>query len=116
MPAAKDPTRELKKAAAALPDVVAGTSCNQTSYKADKKAFLYIGPGRKGIGYKAMFKLDESLRDAQDMAQREPERFEIGTGNWVSTRFSDDEPLPKKIWSRWLKESYAGATKTMRHP
>ena len=65
MPGAKDPTKAIRKAAAALPNVVEGTSCNQTSYKAGKKAFLYVGPGTKGIGYKAMFKLEVSL-DAQD--------------------------------------------------
>ncbi len=112
MPGAKDPTRALKEAAAALPNAVEGTSCNQTSYKAGKKAFLYVGPGPKGIGYKAMFKLDVSLGEAKDLAKSEPERFELGVGNWVATRFSAEDPLPKKIWSSWLKESHAGATKS----
>ncbi|MHC5209902.1 MAG: hypothetical protein ACYTG2_04195 [Planctomycetota bacterium] len=111
MPAANDPTKALRTAAAALPDVVAGTSCSQTSYKTGKKAFLYIGPGTKGIGYKAMFKLDVSWKEAKDLAKSEPERFELGVGNWVSTRFSAEAPLPKKLWSRWLEESYAEATK-----
>ena len=110
MPEAKDPTKALKKAAAALPNVVDGTSCNQTSYKAGRKAFLYVGPGPKGIGYKAMFKLEVSLEEAKDLAKSEPERFELGVGNWVTTRFSAEDPLPKKIWSRWLRESHAGAT------
>ena len=111
MPAAKDPTEALKKAAAALPNVAEGTSCNQSSYKAGTKAFLYVGPGAKGVGYKAMFKLDVSVAEAKDLAKSEPERFELGVGNWVTTRFSAEDPLPKKIWSRWLKESYAAATK-----
>ena len=111
MPEAKDPIKALRKAAAALPDVVQGTSCNQTSYKAGKKAFLYIGPGAKGVGYKAMFKLEASWKDAKKLAKGQPERFELGVGNWVTTRFSAEDPLPKKIWSGWLKESYAEATK-----
>ncbi len=48
-------------------------------------SFLYVGPGPKGIGYKAMFKLEVSLEEAKDLA---------------------------KIWSSWLKESHAGATKS----
>ena len=112
MPGAKDPTKALKKAAAALPNLVEGTSCNQTSYKAGKKAFLYVGPGTKGIGYKAMFKLEVSLKEAKDLAKSEPKRFELGVGNWVTTRFSAEDPLPKKIWSSWLKESHAGTTKS----
>jgi hypothetical protein len=111
MPGAKDPTKALKKTVAAFPNVVEGTSCNQTSYKVGKKAFLYVGPGAKGKGYKAMFKLEASLEEAKALAECEPERFELGVGNWVTTRFSAEDPLPKKIWSSWLKESYAGAVK-----
>jgi hypothetical protein len=111
MAGAKDPTRALRKAAGALPDIVEAISCNQTSFKAGKKAFLYVGPGAKGVGYKAMFKLEASLAEAERLAKTEPERYEIGVGNWVTTRFSAEEPLPKTIWSRWLKESHAGATK-----
>ena len=110
MPGVKDPTKALREAAAKFPNVVEGTSCNQTSYKAGKKAFLYVGPGPKGAGYKAMFKLEVSLEEAKALAKREPERFELGVGNWVTTRFSAEDPLPKKIWSSWLKESQAGAT------
>ena len=111
MPGAKDPTKALRKAAATLPDVVEATSCNQTSYKSGKKAFLYVGPGPKGGGYKAMFKLEASLGEAESLAESEPERYELGVGNWVTTRFSAEDPLPKKLWSSWLKESHAGATK-----
>lgn len=104
----KDPTQDLRKTAAALPDVAESTSCNQTSFKARKKAFLYVGPGAKGIGYKAMFKLSASLPAAQTLAEEHPDRFEVGRNDWVTTRFSDEKPLPKKIWGKWLKESYAG--------
>ena len=75
-----------------------------------KKAFLYVGPGPKGVGYKAMFKVDLSLEEEKNLAKSEPERFELGVGNWVTSRFSAEAPLPKKIWGRWLRESYAGAT------
>ena len=51
------------------------------------------------------------LEEARGLAKIEPERFELGVGNWVTTRFSAEDPLPKKIWSSWLKESHAGATK-----
>ena len=50
MSSAKDPTKGLMEAAATLPGVVVGTSCNQSSYKVGKKAFLYVGPGPKGDG------------------------------------------------------------------
>ena len=104
---AKDPIGQLKKAASILPDAVEGMSCNQTSFKVGKAAFLYVGPGAKGVGYKAMFKLNASFAEAENLAKSEPERFEVGAGKWVTTRFSSEEPLPKKIWSRWLMESYS---------
>lgn len=110
MPATKDPTRTLREAAAALPDILEGTSCNQTSFKVKKKAVLYVGPGPKGVGFKAMFKLGASLEEAEKLAAGEPDRFEIGTGNWVTARFTAEKPLPKKIWARWLKESHALAS------
>ncbi len=110
MPRETDPTKSMRKAAGALPDAVEATSCNQTSYKAGKQAYLYVGPGAKGVGYKAMFKLEASLAEAKSLAKGEPGRFELGVGNWVTTRFTAAAPLPKKIWSRWLKESHAGAT------
>ena len=36
--------------------------------------------------------------------------IEVGNTGWVTTRFSAEAPLPKTLWSRWLKESYASAT------
>lgn len=107
MPREADPTRVIREAAEALPDVTSGTSCNQTAYKVKKKAFLYVGPGPKGIGFKAMFKLGVSMDEAKALARDDPDRVEVGTGGWVTTRFTAEKPLPKKIWGRWLKESHA---------
>ena len=110
MATSKDPTEALRKTAAALPDAVEGLSCNQSSFKAGKKAFLYVGPGPKGVGFKAMFKLQASMEEARSLADDEPERYEIGKNNWVTARFSAASPLPRKLWTRWLKESYSDAT------
>jgi len=107
----QDATADMKRAASELPDVVTGSSCNQTSFKAGKNAFLYVGPGRKGRGYKAMFNLNASMGEAKDLEKRDPERYEIGIGNWVTVRFSNEAPLSEDIWGRWLRESYALATK-----
>lgn len=101
-----DPTLPIREKAAAFPDVAKGTSCNQSSFKAGKKSFLFIGPGAMGIGFKAMFKLDRSMDQARQLAEREPDRFEVGNTGWVTTRFTAEKPLPKSIWTRWLQESY----------
>ncbi len=100
----KNPIAALQAAAAKLPDVTVGTACNQTSYKINNKAFIFVGP--QGGRYKAMFKLNASIPQAQELAAAQPDAFEVGKLDWVSARFTGERPLPKKIWSKWLKESY----------
>ena len=46
------------------------------------------------------------MAQAQDLAAREPKRFEVGSTGWVTARFTADEPMPKRIWEKWLAESY----------
>ena len=102
-----DPTLPIREQAAAYEAVVEGTSCNQASFKTRKGSFLFIGPGPKGVGYKAMFKLKASRAQAEQLAKDQPQRFEVGSSVWVTTRFSAEEPLTQEIWGPWLDESYA---------
>ena len=106
MARSNDPTQPIREKAAAFPDVAKGTSCNQSSFKAGNGSFLFIGPGAKGVGFKAMFKLDRSMSQARKLATQEPDRFEVGSTGWVTTRFTVEKPLPKSIWEKWLQESY----------
>ena len=106
MPRVQDPTEPIRKAAITFPGVAKGTSCNQSSFKAGKGSFLFIGPGPKGQGFKAMFKLSGSMSEARKMAAKDPDRFQVGSTGWVTARFSADKPLPKSVWTRWLQESY----------
>ena len=110
MPSPEDPTDPIRTKAAAFPEVAKGTSCTQSSFKTAKGAFLYIGPGPKGQGFKAMFKLEGSMAQARKLAQQQPERFEVGNTGWVTTRFTAEKPLPKTIWEKWLAESYSLAS------
>ncbi|MEM7800974.1 MAG: MmcQ/YjbR family DNA-binding protein, partial [Chloroflexota bacterium] len=81
-----------------------GTACTQSAFKANKKAFLYIG--EQGGRYKAMFKLDSLLLEAAELAEQAPQNYEVGKHGWVTARFSAEEPLPEALWGRWLDESY----------
>ncbi|MEM7478169.1 MAG: hypothetical protein AAF483_24545 [Planctomycetota bacterium] len=110
----KDPTEAIRNAAAAFPKVVAGTACNQSSFKTKTGSFLFIGPGAKGVGFKAMFKLDQSMAQAKSLAEKEPDRFEVGKTGWVTVRFTAEKPLAKSIWSKWLKESYSLCTEVKK--
>ena len=107
-----DPTEPIRTLAAALPDVVSGTSCTQSAFKTKKGAFLYIGPGPKSQGFKAMFKLEASRAQAAELAAEDPEHFELGTGSWVVARFTAEKPLRASLWRKWLKESHALTTGT----
>ncbi len=106
MTGSDDPTAAIRAEASALRDVVEGTSCNQTSFKIGKKSVLFLGPGPKGRGFKAMFKLDASMPQAHELAAESPDRFEVGSTGWVTARFTSEEPLPPAIWQPWLRESY----------
>ena len=98
----KDPTEPLRLQASEYPEVDEGTACTQSSFKVNRKAFLYVG---KAAGrFKAMFKLKESLQEAEELAKKEPERYEVGS--WVTARFTAEEPMPEKLWRKWLDESY----------
>jgi len=79
--------------------------------KAGGGTFLFIGPGPKGVGFKAMFKLRDSRADAEARAEAEPHRFEVGKTGWVTARFTAEEPLPKSVWEPWLDESYVVTTR-----
>ena len=57
-----------------------------------------------------MFRLDASMRRAEELAAERPDRFEVGKTGWVTVRFSDDEPLQKSIWQKWVEESYGLAS------
>ena len=103
----KDPTEAMREQARAFDDCVEGMSCSQTSFKRGKKAFFYVG--EQGGRYKAMFKLDASMEDAEARADKEPDRFEVGRNAWVTVRFTDERPMPKRLWMKWLKESYAAS-------
>lgn len=101
-----DPTLAIREAAADFQNVVTGTSCNQSSFKTRKGSFLFIGPGPKGVGYKAMFKLKALKPQAVELSEQAPKRFEVGSTGWVTARFTAEEPLPESIWMSWLQESY----------
>ena len=94
----------MKTLARSFDDVEEGTSCSQTAFKTKGKAFFYIGD--QGGRHKAMFKLEGSRAEAARLSEAEPKNFELGSGAWVTARFSPEEPLPAKLWEKWLVESY----------
>lgn len=105
MARSQDSADAIRRQAVTLPGVAKGTSCTQSAFKAGKDSFLFIGPGPKGEGFKVMFKLKASMPQALELAAEDPKRFEVGSTGWVTARFTAEEPLPKRIWGKWLAES-----------
>ena len=101
----KDPTEPIRLKASRYGEVDEGTACTQSSFKTHKGEFLYVG--EQGGRYKAMFKLQASMAEATRLAKKDPNRYDVGSTAWVTSRFSADEPMPKKLWEKWLDESYA---------
>ncbi len=99
-----DPTEPIRLKASSYPAVDEGTACTQSSFKTGKRAFLYVG--MQGGRYKAMFKLQQSMPQATKLAREAPDDYEIGLNGWVTARFTADRPMPKKLWDKWLDESY----------
>jgi len=54
-----------------------------------------------------MFKLQTSMAEAARLAKEDPNRYDVGSTAWVTARFTADEPMPKRLWEKWLDESYA---------
>lgn len=105
MPDSKtDPTEPMRLKASQYPGVDEGTACTQSSFKAGKQSFLFVG--EQGGRFKAMFKLKDSREEAIKLAKQQPDRFQVGSSVWITARFSADEPMPKKLWEKWLDESY----------
>ena len=104
-PRKKDPTEPIRLKASRYAEVDEGTACTQSAFKTHKGAFLYIG--EQGGRYKAMFKLQTSMSEAARLAKKDPNNYDVGSTAWVTARFSADEPMPKKLWEKWLDESYA---------
>lgn len=100
----KDPTEAIRLMASRYPAVDEGTACTQSSFKTGGKAFLFIG--MQGGRYKAMFKLKKSIPQATELAASEPDQYEVGSTTWVTARFTAEKPIPKKLWQKWLDESY----------
>ncbi len=99
-----DPCEAMRIAARAMDGVAEGTACSQTSFKVGGTGFFYVG--EQGGRFKAMFKLRDSIEQAQAMAADAPDDIQIGTHGWVTARFSAAQPLPVRLWKKWLKESY----------
>jgi hypothetical protein len=96
---------QLRPIAMALGDVEEGIACKGTAiesstFKANKKAFLFVGAGAVRL------KLDASLADARKLAAKDPDKFDVGAGGWIKIAIADGEKAPLTILKKWISESH----------
>lgn len=101
---AHDHVEALRKLAHRYPEVEEGDSCVKRGFKARKKSFLFLGT--RDDGYDVMVKLKDSVEEAEELSQKEPDRYTVGKHGWVTMKFSKDSPAPSGLLERWLDESY----------
>ena len=94
----------LEKIAKSYPQVVAGTSCNKTSYKAGGKSFLFVG--EKADTYNVLLKLKDCLPEAEALAKKKPDQYFPGSSGWVKVEMPLGKSPPKGTWQRWIDESF----------
>ncbi len=105
MPAAKGPMQVLRRAALRYPGTEEGVACEGTpiesrTVKARNKAFLFLTIGH------ARFKLRDSMPEATKLAQKRPDRIQVGSGGWVKASLNADGSTPIEVLERWIGESY----------
>ena len=94
----------LRKIALSFPETVEGSSCNKLSYKAGKKAFLYLGEDDES--YNLMVKLPDSYAEAEQRAKKDSEIYHPGSSGWVKCVFPASKAPPKGLLERWIEESF----------
>ncbi len=94
----------LRAIALELPEVEEGVACEGTpiekrTIKVRGKAFLFLGRDD------AMLKLEGSLAEAEQLAERSSGRIKAGKGGWVTIK--SPEAKEQKTLARWVVESHA---------
>ena len=94
------PVKVLGTIALRLPDVEKGIACEGTSverstFKINKKAFLFLG------NVDAMIKLQESIPEARKVAG-----CKVGASGWTKVTWTPDAVPPLDLLKKWVAESY----------
>lgn len=98
------PLQALRRVALRYPKAEEGVACKGTAlecstFKARKKAFLFVGGAVR-------VKLRESLAEAARLAKKDPACYKVGANGWVAVTFSHDQSPPPGLLERWIDESY----------
>lgn len=97
-------SEEVRAIAMRLPDATEGSSCVNRAFSAGGKNFAFLGEQENGCGLR--LKLRESVPEIESLAERHPDRFEVGAHGWAMLRFGPDDHPPTAELERWVTESF----------
>jgi hypothetical protein len=100
----EDLIARLRAVALGIPGVEEGESCNRVAFKGRTKGFLFVGD--EGDRVVVLVSLDDSLAEAQALAEGAPEIFKVGATGWVTARFGRGQAAPLAVLERWIRESH----------
>ena len=84
--------------------MTSGTAIECATFKARKKAFLFVNENN------ARLRLVASRKEAARLAKREPQRYVVGPQGWVKILLA--EPPELELMLAWLDESHRAVTKS----
>ena len=99
-----DASERLRTQALELPEVEEGSSCVNRAFKAGGKNFAFVGERRGDCTLR--LKLRDALPEVEALAERQPDRYEVGSGGWTLVVFPPDDPPNADQTERWITESY----------
>ncbi|MGZ6299534.1 MAG: MmcQ/YjbR family DNA-binding protein [Candidatus Limnocylindria bacterium] len=101
---AADLTRELRRAAFALPGAWEDHPWGESVAKVGKKVFVFFGSTDGDAPFGFSVKLPISSDEALALPFTQPTGYGLDRGKWVTVRPPDDVPLDLLIG--WIEESY----------
>jgi hypothetical protein len=94
----------LRKLALGYPETSESTSCTKAAFKVRKKSFLYVG--EKDETYSVMVKLADSLEQAQELVEIDPQAYQVGKAGWVTVTLPHGVVPPGDPFRKWTEESF----------
>ncbi len=100
----KNPVDLIRQLALAYPDTVEGASCNNAAFKVRGKAFVFLGENPDTYNFR--LKLGESLPEAEQLADKQPEVYFPGMHGWTHVVLPQGKSPPIDLLKRWIDESF----------
>jgi hypothetical protein len=108
--------RELAAKLAGVTQSVAceGTALESTTFAVGKKNFLFLRVHDGACELR--LKLEESKREAEKLAAKDPARFDVGKKGWAKVTFPLGDGPPFDLLRRWIEESHRSCAVGRKDP